>query len=174
MAFEPFTSEANSRMDSKGRVSIPTAFRRVLDLGAIRSETSTRTRVVLVYGDPRRKFVAGYTQEGAAALAAQVKAMRIGSPERIAAERHLIIQSAPAEIDDDGRLVLPAPVRKKLGLVGDVADSEVYLAGVIDYFQLWKQSTYDAEAASLDQLDGNVLSEGEDILALLGRAGMGA
>lgn len=167
MALEAFRGEFGSRMDGKGRVSIPAAFRRTLDQGLAEPG---RTRLVLIYGDPRRRFVAGYSLEGADTLAAQIRALPMGSRERRAMERHLIAQSVTLEIDDDGRIVLPPPVRQKLGLAGE-ASGEVVFTGALDYFELWHKATYDAEMAALDQLDDGLLAEGEDILSLLGRAG---
>lgn len=171
MAFDAFRGEFGSRMDGKGRVSIPAAFRRTLDQGAAAAEPG-RTRLVLIYGDPRRKFVAGYSLEGADKLAAQIRALPMGSRERRAMERHLIALSVTLDIDDDGRIVLPPPVRAKLGLTGE-ASGEIVFTGALDYFELWQKATYDAEMAALDDLDADLLAEGEDILSLLGKAASG-
>ena len=173
MAFDAFRGEFGSRMDSKARVSIPAAFRRILDQGAATAEPG-RTRLVLIYGDPRRKFVAGYSLAGAERLADQIRALPLGSPARRALERHMVVQSVTVEIDDDGRIVLPPPVRAKIGLSGEDGLSEVVFTGALDYFELWKRAVYDSEMAELDQLDAGLLGEGEDILSLLGRAGQAA
>jgi MraZ protein len=172
MAFDAFRGEFGSRMDGKARVSIPAAFRRILDQGITASEPG-RTRLVLIYGDPRRKFVAGYSLAGAERLAEQIRALALGSPARRALERHMVVQSVTLEIDEDGRIVLPAAVRAKIGLGAEDGALEVTFTGALDYFELWKKATYDAEMAALDQLDTGLLDEGEDILALLGRAGSG-
>jgi MraZ protein len=172
MAFDAFRGEYGSRLDSKARVSIPAAFRRILDQGAIPAEPG-RTRLVLIYGDPRRKFVAGYSLAGAERLAAQIRALPIGSRERRALERHMVVLSVTLEIDDDGRIVLPPPVRAKIGLEAEAGASDVIFAGALDYFELWKKSTYDIETAAFDHLDHGLLGADEDILSLLGRAGAG-
>lgn len=173
MAFDAFRGEFGSRMDSKARVSIPAAFRRILDQGAIASEPG-RTRLVLIYGDPRRKFVAGYSLAGAERLAAMIRELPMGSKERRALERHMVVLSVTLDIDDDGRIVLPPPVRAKLGLGADEGMADVMFTGALDYFEVWKKATYDSEMAVLDDLGDGLVAEGEDILALLGRVGAGA
>lgn len=173
MAFDAFRGEFGSRMDSKARVSIPAAFRRILDQGANTAEPG-RTRLVLIYGDPRRKFVAGYSLAGAEKLATQIRDLPLGSKERRALERHMVVLSVTQDIDDDGRIVLPPPVRAKIGLTTDEGAAEVMFTGALDYFEVWKKATYDTEMAALDALDDGMIRDGEDILSLLGRAGAGA
>jgi MraZ protein len=172
MAFDAFRGEFSSRMDSKARVSIPAAFRRILEQG--NASEPGRTRLVLIYGDPSRKFAAGYSLAGAAKLAEQIAALPQGSKQRRALERHLIVLSVTIEIDDDGRIVLPPPVRAKIGLGAEEAASDIVFTGALDRFEIWRKSTYDAEMATLDDLDEGLLADGEDILALLGRVGAGA
>jgi MraZ protein len=168
MALDMFRGEYVSRMDAKARVSIPAAFRKEIEKNT-GSETQGRTRVVLVYGDPRRKFVAGYSLAGAERLAAQIRELPDGSGARKTMQRHMIVKSVPLDIDDDGRIVMPQAVREKLGLIGETGVVDVMFAGALDYFELWHKATYDAEAAALDAVDDGLLGEGEDILSLLGR-----
>lgn len=173
MAFDAFRGEFGSRMDSKARVSIPAAFRRILDQGATPLEPG-RTRLVLIYGDPRRKFVAGYSLAGAEKLARQIDALPLGSPQRRALSRHMIVLSVTLDIDDDGRIVLPAPVRAKIGLTTEAGGTDVVFTGALEYFEVWNKATYDAEMAALDDLGADLIGEDEDILSLLGRVGAGA
>ena len=173
MAFDAFRGEFGSRMDSKARVSIPAAFRRILDQGTTATEPG-RTRLVLIYGGPDRKFVAGYSLAGAEKLATMIRELPTGSKQRRALERHLVVLSVTLDIDDDGRIVLPPPVRAKLGLTADESAVDVMFTGALDYFEVWKKATYDAEMAALDDLGDDLVAEGDDILSLLGRIGPGA
>lgn len=165
MAFDAFRGVVATRMDTKARVSIPSAFRDTLDNGM--AGTSGRTRLVLVYGDPRRKFVAGYSLKGMTQLTEEIRDMPRGSRARRALERHMIALSATIEIDDDGRVVLPMPVREKLGLSSGAA--EVVFAGALDFFELWQKETYDAEMAERDRIENDLLDHDDDILTLLSR-----
>lgn len=161
-------------MDSKARVSIPAAFRKVLEINATTKEPGSRTPVVLIYGDPRRKFVAGYSADTAQKLLEDISRLPVGSRNRQIAQRQLVAKMITVDIDDDGRIVLPGPVREKLGLAGEVADSEVYFAGAIDYFELWKKSTYVEEERLRDEADTAALDPDMDILSIFDTAGTGA
>jgi MraZ protein len=160
---EDFRGEYYQKVDSKARVSIPAAFRRVLDAGDPSSSDTSRTRIVMVYGGRSRQYVECYTVQAADALAAKVRALPIGSKARQIAERDLITRSLTIEIDENGRIVLPQKVRDKIEFSdGD----ETAFAGTLDRFQIWKGATYDAVNGSLDD-EEDELPEGMDVLSLL-------
>jgi MraZ protein len=160
---EDFRGEYYQKVDSKARVSIPAAFRRVLDAGDPSSSDTSRTRIVMVYGGKSRQYVECYTVRDADLLAEQVRALPIGSKARQIAERDLITRSLTIEIDENGRILLPQKVRDKIEFVeGD----ETAFAGTLDRFQIWKRDTYDAINGSLDD-EEDELPEGMDVLSLL-------
>jgi MraZ protein len=160
---EDFRGEYYQKVDSKARVSIPAAFRRVLDAGDPSSSDTSRTRIVMVYGGRSRAYVECYTIEAADALAQQVRALPMGSKARLIAERDLITRSLTCEIDESGRIVLPQKVRDKI----DFGDSdETAFAGTLDRFQIWRRDTYDALNGSLDD-EEDELPDGADVLSLL-------
>ncbi len=166
---EDFRGEYYQKVDSKARVSIPAAFRRVLDAGDPPSSEFPRTRIVMVYGGKARQFVECYTVDEADMLAARVRRLPTGSKQRMILERDLITRSLTVEIDENGRIVLPQKVRDKI----EFADGdETAFAGTLDRFQIWKRDTYDAISGSLDAEDDE-LPEGMDILSLLGGADPG-
>jgi len=164
---EAFRGEFTQRVDGKARVSIPAAFRRVLEAG---DPDSTRKRIVMVYGDTRRKFVECYTIAGAARLEKKIGKLPIGSKERRMLERNMITLSATVEIDDDGRIVLPPKVREKAGISPEetAKGAEAVFAGTLETFQIWKSDVYDGEILRLAEEDMASLEEGVDILSLLG------
>jgi MraZ protein len=92
--------------------------------------------------------------------------MELGSPERDRAERDLISRSVMVEVEPDGRIVLPAKVREKMGFVGDdlTSGGEAAFAGYTNRFKLYRREVYEAELAEDDE-DDTV-----DPLALVGRA----
>lgn len=163
---EAFRGEFTQKVDGKARVSIPAAFRRVLDAG---DPDSTRKRIVMVYGDERRKFAECYTIAEAARLEARIRALPLGSQKRRILERNMITLSATIEIDDDGRIVLPAKVRDKIGIGADdlAKGAEAVFAGALDTFQIWKSATYDADILRAAEDDLADLPEDMDILSLL-------
>ncbi len=147
-------------------MSIPAAFRRILEAEDPASAEFPRARVYMVYGGKHRNFVECYSKAGADALAAKIEAMELGSPARDRAERDLISRSVMVEIEPDGRIVLPAKVRAKMGFVGDdlAKGDEAAFAGFTNRFKLFRRDVYDAELADEDDDDG------VDPLALVGRA----
>lgn len=161
---EAFRGEFTQKVDGKARVSIPAHFRRVLEAG---DPDSTRKRIVIVYGDERRKFAECYTIAGAQRLEAMIRRLPLGSMQRRLLERNMITLSVTLDIDDDGRIVLPPRVREKAGLSSADA-AEAVFAGALDTFQIWNPETYKAEIlrAASDELAA--LPADMDILSLLG------
>ena len=155
MSTERFRGVFHQKVDSKARVSIPAALRRKLDLEDPVSQDAPKTRIVMVYGDKKRNFVECYTIRGAEELAADVENMPLGSKDRLRAERDLIMMSITVEIDDDGRIVLPQPVREKMGFRGDDLEKGgvASFAGVTNRFKLYRQEVWTAEMAAIDDDD---------------------
>ena len=160
---EAFRGEFYQKVDAKARVSIPAAFRRILDADDPASADFPRPRVYMVYGGKARSFVECYSKAGADALAADIEAMDLGSKERTRAELNLISRSVMVEIEPDGRIVLPQRVREKIGFQAeDAAVGEVAFAGFTNRFRLYRRDVYDAELAEDDDDD-------TDPLTLVGR-----
>ena len=72
MASEAFRGEFYQKVDAKARVSIPAAFRRILEAEDPASAEFPRPRVYMVYGGKSRRFVECYSRAGADALAAEL------------------------------------------------------------------------------------------------------
>jgi len=159
---EAFRGEFTQKVDGKARVSIPAAFRRVLEAG---DPDATRKRIVIVYGDERRKFAECYTIAGAQRLEALIRKLPLGSMQRRLLERNMVTLSVTLEIDDDGRIVLPPKVREKTGLSAE--GGEAVFAGALDTFHLWKAETYEADIRRAAEEELAWLPEGMDILSLL-------
>ena len=155
MSTEAFRGTFHQKVDSKARVSIPAALRRKLDLEDPVSSDAPKTRIVLVYGGRKRNFVECYSVEGAAQLAADVENMPLGSKDRLRAERDFIEDSQTVEIDDDGRIVLPPPVREKIGLAAQDTDAGAMatFTGATNRFKLYRHDVWKAERAALEADD---------------------
>lgn len=167
---EAFRGEFYQKVDGKARVSIPAAFRRILEADDLDRPDTSRPRVYLVYGGKNRTYVEAYSKTGADKLAAQIEEMEIGSRARERAERDLISRSVMIEIEPDGRFVLPQKVRQKVGLdtPESLSGAEIAYAGMTNRFRLYHRDTYDAENEEDDEED-----DGLDPLALVGRAQRG-
>lgn len=164
---ERFIGEIYQKVDAKARVSIPAAFRAILQADDPLASNTQRPRLYMVYGGKKRNFVECYSKEGAEKLAADIESMEDGSPERIKAELNLITRSVMVEVEPDGRIVLPPRVREKIGLAGEVPEkSEVVFAGRSNRFRIYRRDVYDAEFGAIDADDDD---DDVDPLALVGR-----
>lgn len=172
---EAFRGEFSQKIDGKARVSIPAPFRRVIELGDA-SARESRAKFVIVYGGgPQRQFLECFTLSGMAEIEARLAKLQSGSPARRYMEHNLITLSLLAEIDEDGRIVLPPRAREKLGLDGAALakGADLIFAGALDKFHVWQRAAYEAELASLAAADPGLLPEGQDMLSLLPRLNEG-
>ncbi|NOC84087.1 division/cell wall cluster transcriptional repressor MraZ [Ruegeria sp. HKCCD6428] len=146
-----FRGESHHKVDAKGRVSIPASFRRVLESSDPNWQPGDNPELVIVYGDHRRKYLECYTMQAIDEVDAKIDALPRGSMKRKMLQRLFHGQSFPTNVDETGRLVLPAKLRKKIGLEG-----EAFFIAAGDTFQIWKPETYESEelAATEEWLDG--------------------
>jgi len=157
-----FRGEFHQKVDGKGRVSIPASFRRVLEAQDPEWQTGKRPRLIVVYGDERRRHLECFSINAMEDVDARIALMPRGSPERRAMEMLVYTFSQDAEVDEDGRIVLPQKLRDKIGIEG-----EAYFAGTSDTFQIWKPETYAAqEKARLSNVLG-ALPDGADEFSFL-------
>jgi len=162
---EAFKGEFYQKVDSKARVSIPASLRRILELDDPATKNGQRARVNMVYGGSKRQFVECYSMIGAADLHKRIAQLPLGSAQREMAELTFITRSTDVEIDEDGRLVLPAKVRQKMGVTTEelAKGFSAAFAGKLERFQLWKADSYDAQ----NEAAGEDILEGQDELILL-------
>lgn len=121
-------------------MSIPASFRRVLEAGDPNWKNGDNPELVIVYGDEALKYLECYTMEAIDEVDAKIDAMPRGSVGRRALQRRFHGQSFPTNVDETGRLVLPAKLRKKIDL-----DGEAFFFATGDTFQIWKPETYETE-----------------------------
>lgn len=157
-----FIGEHTFKVDGKGRVSIPAAFRRELEEGDPASAATDRPRMVIVYGADTQKQLVVHSYEGFQRLAAQINARPYNDPNRSLLQRYVLNKALPTEIDPDGRLVLPAPLRTRLDL-----GSEAFFAGMGETFEIWKPETFAAADAARHAKLVAEMGEDFDPLSLL-------
>jgi len=101
-----FRGESVHKVDAKGRVSIPAAFRRVLEECDPDWEEGHNPNLVLVYGDHRRKFIEGYSMTSMQEVDDKISQLPRGSRERRMLEQMFSGQAVQIQLDETGRLVL--------------------------------------------------------------------
>ena len=135
-----FRGESLHKVDSKGRVSIPAQFRRVLEEGDPDFKADVNPSCVLVHNLKGKKCLEGYSISSINEVDDLVAFLPRYSREREILERMLNAQSSYAQIDDNGRLVLSSKLRKLIGV-----NSEAVFIGMGDKFQIWEPIAYNAD-----------------------------
>lgn len=142
-----FRGESEQTVDGKGRVSVPALFRRVVEASDPEWKDGMRPELVIVYGTDKQPHLDCYTVEAIEQIDRRIDRMKKGSIERKMMERIYHGHSMPAQIVEDGRIVLPQKLRKKLDL-----DDKAFFIASGDHFQIWKPSTYEeVELAKVDE-----------------------
>lgn len=158
-----FRGEWVHKVDTKGRVSIPAPFRRALEAGDPDWKEGENPQLVLVYGR-KKACVEGYSVRAMDEVDEAISELPRYSREREALERMINTQSSQVQVDENGRIVLSARLREKMGM-----SKEAVLAGMGDKFQIWEPATYAEDQAGLEDWVSHQ-DEADDPFALLDRA----
>jgi MraZ protein len=124
-----FKGSHRLRFDGKGRVPVPAAFRRVLAAGG-------HTAVVVTLLD---QCLAVYPPGEWERLVEQLRALPSFSKPVKALSRLLASRAADCELDVQGRILPPRPLRDAAGLVRDVV-----VVGVLTRFELWAPAAWES------------------------------
>lgn len=132
-----FLGDYEQTVDGKGRVSVPSAFRRVVEIRDPDWTDGQRPNMVIIYGGESWKRLDCYPIDEINKIYRGIERMKRGSPDRQRAEKLYYSRAIPAQIIEDGRLLLPLRHRERLGL-----DDKAKFVGLGDHFQIWKAETY--------------------------------
>jgi len=154
-----FRGESENKVDAKGRVSVPVAFRRVLEEGDPDWTNGLNPNLVLVYGGKSRNFIEGYTMTEMENVEDRISEMKKGTRERRLLEHMFSSQTVQVQVDETGRLVLSQKLRDKLGIT-----KQAMFVATVDTFQIWEPSAYAAQA---ERFESWVEDEDEDFDPLI-------
>lgn len=162
-----FRSQWVHKVDQKGRVSVPADFRRVLEEGDPDWTEGLNPNFVLIYGRSGKRCLEGYSMRAIGEIDEMVSRLPRFGRDREVIERLLHTRSINAQVDENGRMVLPAKLREPIGV-----QSEALFAGMGDKFQIWSPEGFAADEAEIaDWLDGP--GRENDPFALLDQAMLG-
>ncbi len=136
-----FRSTYHQKVDGKGRVSVPASFRRVIEEGDPDWSAGQRPNFIIVFGLKYQKRLDCFTMNAMEEIDRRIDAMEPGTDARRTLERIYHAHSIEAQIDEDGRIILPQNLRDKLVLV---PDEKARFVGLNDHFQVWKNETYES------------------------------
>ena len=132
-----FLGEYEHTIDAKGRMAVPARFRAQMDRGAVISKgmgTCLSVYTITRWEEKSNELVAGKT-----------------SDELRDFERRIFPSAGEIDLDNQGRIVIPAKLRKYAGL-----ENEVTIAGVRDHFEIWDRSAWQAYQERLDAEGTNI------------------
>ena len=162
-----FRGSFDQKIDAKGRVSIPAAFRKIAELcdpefvpagksadksvdkaadkaadkptGTAPDTKGSPASLVVVFGDEGRAFLECYSVQGMTEVDALIAAKPIESDDRVILEELSYSIATTVEIDVDGRIVMPQFLRERLNF-----DGEARFVGLGDRFEIWTPAAYTA------------------------------
>ena len=130
-----FVGQYEHQMDEKGRVSLPSAFRRESDSG----------RFVLLQWE--KPYLTLFPESKWVSVQERLLEYRRNDPRAWNQVRLIVSNAVEVSPDKQGRILVPAGLQDAAGLSGTVL-----LSGNIDRVELWDPSTY-SEAVQQDAGD---------------------
>lgn len=135
-----FKGSYDLKVDPKGRVSIPAAFRRIIETADPEfdaKDSKSRAVFSVGYGLAGKGFLEGFSVESLAGVHADMDALKRGSQARKTLEYLYLANVQDLQIDDNGRIVLPLAWREKMGISDDAK-----FVGYGNRFEIWNPETY--------------------------------
>lgn len=121
-----FTGEYRHTVDDKGRLAIPARFRAQLEGGAVLSRWIDGCLAI-------------HTRAGWEALSAKVSSVGLADPAGRLFERAIFAGALEAEMDKQGRVLVPAYLRDEIGITTDAL-----VIGVRDHGEIWAPERWQA------------------------------
>ncbi len=134
-----FTSRYRNKVDRKGRVSVPSAYREI-----VRNHDANH-----IYLKPNRRdgAIDAYTEVFMREIDARIDALDIGSVERNALEDEYFADCEEAKFDPEGRIILPRGLAEFARIT-----EEALFVGLGSRFQIWNPEAYDEARPQRSQL----------------------
>lgn len=123
-----FLSLYNITLDDKGRIKIPSAFKKCLE------EMKEDTLILTNIGTCLRAFPYKEWEP----LQEKLKEMPTFQKDQLAARRLFFSSSNMVQLDKQGRLLIPNPLRADASLNGDIV-----LVGVNNCFEIWDKTRWE-------------------------------
>ena len=127
-----FTGEYRHTVDDKGRIAVPVKFRAQLAPGSMISGWLDDCLAI-------------HTQTGWEELSTKIAALPLTDEKARLFSRFVFSHATEAEMDKQGRVLLPAYLREAVGLTGDAV-----LVGSQDHAEIWAPDRWDAYRKTLE------------------------
>jgi MraZ protein len=127
-----FTGEYRHTVDDKGRLAIPAKFRAQLEAGAVLSRWIDGCLAI-------------HTKTGWDALSAKVAGVPLTDPAGRLFERQIFAGAFEAELDKQGRVLVPAYLREEMGI-----GTDALVIGVRDHGEIWAPDRWQVYRRAMD------------------------
>ena len=166
---EAFRGKSTHKVDSKGRVSIPADFRKILEAGDPGRDPGATASTIIVYGHPQQECLLCYSLETIKRLDRSIMWGDMPENRKLVFQHYFLTSSVKAQLDPNGRISMSADLREESRL--DVNKSARF-AGVGTHFEIWNPALHDAYAARIGEQLKNIAgpdAESFNISVLLDR-----
>ena len=119
---------AATRIDDKGRLKLPTIFR-----GVIQDQHGADVFVTSLTGESVRVYPMPVWIE----IEQRLLAVPRNHPSRLKFLDRVNYYGQPGELDAQGRVVIPSPLRESASMVGDVR-----VFGRLEYLEVWNEERF--------------------------------
>lgn len=125
-----FRGQSINRLDSKGRLRIPTKFRDILQ------HNYTDALIITAWGE----CLIAYPPEAWDTVESKAVTFSQVDLDHRAFMRQFISSAVECEFDKQGRILIPPVLRQRAKL-----DQEVMLAGMLTNFEIWSKEAWEQE-----------------------------
>ena len=124
-----FLSTYINRIDKKGRVSVPSSFRSVLEQNGLKG--------MICYPSPTLKSIEGCTANRMQKISDAIEASGPFSEERNTFSTSIFADSHQIHFDQEGRVIIPDGLISIAGIIDQVS-----FVGMGETFQMWNPEKY--------------------------------
>lgn len=128
-----FLGEYRHSIDAKGRLAVPTKYRKQLEKGAVVTRGLDRCLTI-------------YPTESWGVLAGKLASLPISKSNTRSFARFLLAGAMDVELDKQGRIVIPEYLREFAGV-----SKSVVVAGIYDRLEVWDADAWERYRTSAEQ-----------------------
>ncbi len=132
-----FLGQYQHRLDSKGRLTIPSRYREMLAAGAYVTQGFDRNLMVL-------------TPEAFQSISERVNQMSLTDPVARQLRRLIFATADRVEVDRSGRILIPQFLREVAQL-----ENEAIIVGAGNYFEIWSPQEWAAQVDEIQDTEAN-------------------
>lgn len=147
-----FRGSSDHKLDSKGRVSVPAPYRRVIEGGDPNWTSGLQANLILVFGDAHRGFLEGFTIDAMTKLEAEIDAMELGSEDQLFLQNFYGNNAFELSIDDAGRILITRELREKTG----ITNLATFVASG-PTFQIWAPERFEKRVERFENMHASHL-----------------